>query len=917
MAVSPKRLMPIKGNATMKATGSVLIVVLGLLAILAVVGITFVTMSSIDRSTAANFALQTQFGLAADGAVEFACHSLVQDLWVVKKDTRDYYKSLLMCTIPSAPGPNNEPWDAPGTDTPSKDDDNWLASTATAGAVPRNLSFGGPPVTLYGLSFGGTALSMPADAPDNLGTGAKNGIWLPELAFPYEGGLIRTSITIQDHASLINLNAHGNKGVANSWPLADLVGWGYFISDVNPAFDGKIDPAQLLIGNTNRPGRWGPSKRAPGNPNSGVIFFENPAAAFNMDGTPIIDKSKGDCPLNLDEEFDLRRIPKTGDPAFPTRIAGPLNPIIPILSGPPAANSKLRLAYTTVGWTSEIRGDWNSSSHLLASQGNALEGNWSARKADLNFDKPEAIYNALYYGFACLSGSSWGAQFAVNVVGFRDGSPGCGIKGYALGSIANTTAVAASRQPILSKVSAQMDGGPVNGQQPWKVTVQIISPWGNDNALQADNVGLTTQGMRCEVNGNATNEPIPNTMQAFQPLVLTATGIMGGVGLPLTDALKTLTIRYQPANFGSVIPLDQLEPDDIVMLSNNLSGIFRPIFTETESRGASDPSPTTVLYVGPWEAGAGDINTFAKSVKSKTSGIPIRFPRAVPQGADGIGNSPSGPSNLPPRAPAALKPFKAIARLGDIDQILCPITGKGPADFWPWVPRVAKSAANVAAEAQVKFNWDDPNPAGGVGGAYSRLNAANLLAVGGPWKDNIDNDGDGTKDTDDKGTYDPTNALGDLGRFAGPELRVAGKVNLNSATSATLLAMESGLGLPQGCLSSLPAANPRKVFKSTAEARSYMNLTLTDNPNARSPLEQRDEAFNRISNIASVRSDTYSIYGTVQYGTIETATKTFRVHRERRFWALVDRSPSLAYSPTDPTKGYFIHPRIMNFQWMN
>ena len=894
----------------MRQPGSILIVVLGLLAILAVVGITFVTMSSIDRNTAANFALQTQFDLAADGTVEFVCHALTQDLWELKNRT---YTTMLMSGIN-----NNEPWDAPGTDDP------WLADTvepATAGSTPKNLSFGGRAFTLYTLPFRGMATSMPADAPDNLGTGlanAKNGIWIPELAFPYESGLIRVSITIQDHASLINLNAHGNSGADTQyWPLADLVGWGYFISDVNPGFDPE-HMGYLLTGVGTQPGRWSKpnGKRAPGNPNVGEILFENPGAAvpWNWNGDPAIHATEGDYPLNLDEEFDLRRIPRSGDPTFSTRI----QKIIPSLVGDP----NRRLAYTTVGWTSEARGD-PVDAHLAAKQGNPTEGDWSARKGDLNFDDPKAIYSALYYGRTCPIGTSWGAQFAANVIGFRDGTTatGCGIKGYDLGSMVGTTkVVSASRQPILSKVSALSSSNSSGGFN-WTVTVQVVSPWDRDTALQTTAAGLTTTNMKVQVNGadiGTLTNPMP--AMAASPQTYTSASISGGASQLLADAVNSVTIIYRPANFDTDIILDQLENADIALLAASpQGGIYRPIFTEPESRGTNDLSPTTVLYVGPWAAGAGNINTFAMSTKDKTSGIPIRFPRSV----DGLS------SNLPPRAPAAGSPFKAIARLGDIDQILCPPSDKGPADFWPWVPRVAKAAANANAltadtEANYKFNWasttDNPTPAPG-GSNVSRLNAANVLAIGGPWQDKIDNDGDYKKDADDAGTGNTTT---DSGRFAGPELRVAGKVNLNTATTLTFQAMESGLRLPQGCLSSLAAASTRKVFKSTAEVRSTlptMPYDQTTNPNARGPLEQRDEAFNRISNIASVRSDTYSIYGTVQYLDVarmraagRTTATAQDILRQRRFWALVDRSPSLAYLPTYNT---FIHPRILNFQWMN
>ncbi|HUU82794.1 MAG TPA: hypothetical protein VM243_04740 [Phycisphaerae bacterium] len=915
----------------MRQPGSILIVVLGLLAILAVVGITFVTMSSIDRSTAANFALQTQFDLAADGAVEFACHALVQDLWELSPSNRDY-TTMLMSGLN-----NNEVWDAPGVNNATGANDLWLADTvepAAAGLTPKNLSFGRRVTSaFYSIPFGGLFTSMPIDAPDNLGTGltnARNGIWLPELAFPYEGGLIRTSITIQDHASLINLNAHGNRGAdANYWRYADMVGRGYFISDVAPPFNpdymGYLLNGCNLPSGAKQPGRWSKpeGQQAPGNPNVGEIIFENPAAALLKDGvTPRTAGLEGDYPFTLDEEFDLRRITDSVL-KFPTRISGGSNPIIPGL-----ADSKLRLAYTTVGWTSEARGDGLSAGHLTAMQGNSTEGVWSARKADLNFDNPKAIYSALYFGRTCpINGeTAWGGQFAANVAGFRDGTTGCGIKGYDLGT--EPKAAAASRQPILSKVV--VDSGPTPSESPptanstysWVLKVQVIAPWLNDTAMQDDTAGLTTDGMAVEFNpvadSGATADPVnlPANSKSFAPtpyhVHVCTINITKSKTNVLTGCLQSISLTYTPPGSGK-ITIDQIDNTaDAAAFILITSGIYRPIFTELESRGASDPSPVTVLYVGPWQAGLnGSIDSFTQEAnKSKTSGIPIRFPRSV----DGTS------SNLPPRAPAALKPFKAIARLGDIDQILCPNTdptvagNKGSGDFWPWVPRVAKATANnLTSEANEKFNWDDTVQPGGSN--VSRLNAANVLAVGGPWKDNLDNDGDGKMDTNDKGTGD---SAADLGRFAGPELRVAGKVNLNTATSATLQAMESGLRISGLSVLATPLPNKsRTVFKSTAETLnlSLLNLACTvPNPNARGPLEQRDEAFNRISNIASVRSDTYSIYGTVQYGTIDTAAKKFNVLRSRRFWALVDRSPSLAYPPTD---SHFIHPRILNFQWMN
>ena len=91
---------------------------------------------------------------------------------------------------------------------------------------------------------------------------------------------------------------------------------------------------------------------------------------------------------------------------------------------------------------------------------------------------------------------------------------------------------------------------------------------------------------------------------------------------------------------------------------------------------------------------------------------------------------------------------------------------------------------------------------------------------------------------------------------------------------------------------------------------------------AKSFLEKRDEPWCRISNIVNVRSDTFSVYGTVQFGMVTKvgAVNTFQVMRSRRFWALIDRSPVLAYSPkggVPPDPSMFGRPRVMTFQWLN
>jgi len=221
----------------MRSPGSVLIVVLGLLAILAVVGITFVTMSSIDQRAAANFALQSQFMLTADAAVDYVCHHLVQDLWYYDVENQCYAYSggggggaaggmdLLLTDQNNQAGrelARNEPFDYPSTMY-----DPWLSSPLEYSAsnglfVPANghFSYGEKGGTHYGLTSWGFPGTPPAERPNNLGwptnrqvrpytRGNGHGVWNPDLSSPFDVGLIRVSVTVLDHAGMINLNAHG------------------------------------------------------------------------------------------------------------------------------------------------------------------------------------------------------------------------------------------------------------------------------------------------------------------------------------------------------------------------------------------------------------------------------------------------------------------------------------------------------------------------------------------------------------------------------------------------------------------------------------------------------------------------------------------------------------------------------------
>jgi hypothetical protein len=569
---------------------------------------------------------------------------------------------------------------------------------------------------------------------------------------------------------------------------------------------------------------------------------------------------------------------------------------------------------------------------------------WSRHKFDLNgivsidnVDRTaEWFLRALTDG-RVMPTSSRAKQLAVNILAFRDRT--ASFKPISYDPLGGPPYyVGARRQPLFTKVSAKKtkigaDGAP----DEWTVTVKVYNPWTGDYANSTSiPAKIITIGQKVVWDVN-THSPIP-PFSATDPSANVGSSILANSSPPRKPGItnyvlkpsitapipiivpsgKTLSqelteIRLEVTVSGQTIVLDRIENAEIDKIDDGGKDVetflYRPIWVEEEWRGSdqTNQEPITVLYINDWKP------TDKKFDKTEEDGtatqtIPIRFPHSVDK---------TIPPPLPPRSKTG--PFLAFLRVGDLNQVLCPKEGDTE-PFWPWVPRVAKASANpgdpTQGEAALKFDWADESPYYDTG--YHRSNAANVLAVVCPWSDGIDNDGDGRTDSDtscsnpDQGSYDLAK-IENLGRFGGPELRVAGKINLNTATDETLTALAGGVGV--GTLTSavktLRAAGPIKSVALLLQDTSFRNSA--SDPAVKGWVEKRNLAFTRISNIATIRSDTFSIYGTVQY--IEpNPSGSSRLIKSRRFWALVDRSPCLAYNPTGSK---FIRPRILNFQWLN
>ena len=876
----------------MRQKGSMLVVVLGLLAILAVIGVTFLTLSSLERTTAASFAFQTQMMLAADGAIEYAVHEMVLDVW--EWEIYEVFKFRFTGKLLTGRQAGLDPVDGKTYgacetyDYFSAATDAWLSKPIISNATPNPISFSNLSASKFGIKFGSSA--PDTTWPDNLrfpveGAVNPNGIWIPDLATPFDQYLVRASVTVLDHGALVNLNAHGSKNF-EEWEYSDCIGKGYFISDVQP----QVDLTSILFGigtpDTTGwvPGCWGDDKK-PGNPKAGAVLIESPAAM----GTGL------DVPYTLDEEFELRNL-------WGTYFQSRLERFVPAMKADPDAYphaSSLyttRLKTTTVSWTAEVRGDSVAASHATMKDAAGADQGWSAAKADLNTASANAIYEALRDARAMPDDAAL-KQLAANIVGFRRR---VGADPYDLVTVGGTPFMPAIRQPFFTEIIAELtsidETDPKNVKRTYKVKVEVYNPWPGDDDIDADGK-LAIGGIRVSFDLDVGHQVLPDASVAFFQIgAWTAApdtclptierDIVCTGGKTLSQALDKIRLHYAPSWQGKDLNLDQItRVGGEVGLLEQQGRLQRKVYiAPDEHRGTRNNTPIRTVYVSDWQTGGTpNLGTATKDSSLAGTAVPIRFLNCVPEGASG----------LPVRA-ARPAPSKAFARLGELNQVLRFQPG-GATTWWaePWICTVTRTPPSQ--ENNVKFDWlkDINNVAADTGTAAAY--AANALSVGGPWNDGLDNDGDGNTD------------FADTGQFGGPEFRVAGKINLNTATPDTLNALALGVGAP-----GLSTAN--RPFKSPAQILTGAIMTGAG-------LEQRDLPFTLISNIATVRSDTFSIYGTVQIVDPSRAQKANAtidkpedIIRTRRFWALVDRSSSLAYPPDNAN---YIRPRILNFQWID
>ena len=161
------------------------------------------------------------------------------------------------------------------------------------------------------------------------------------------------------------------------------------------------------------------------------------------------------------------------------------------------------------------------------------------------------------------------------------------------------------------------------------------------------------------------------------------------------------------------------------------------------------------------------------------------------------------------------------------------------------------------------------------------------ITVTDPSMDGIDNDGDGKTDSDDTGSQ--------TGDFDGPEYRIPGLINVNTASVEVLASLPDGSG---GTLGDTTIAtlifNGNKPYSSIGD----LVVKVTDITDTGATKWDKEKPLRSISNLITTRSNVFTVYVTAQIMKEDLSEK----YAEKRILAIVDRS-------VDPIK-------IRYFRWI-
>lgn len=856
--------------------GTVLIVAIGLIAALAIIGATMINVARVDRMAAQSFRQSQEMELAKTSALEYLGQRLADDYWsqiktgpAVDEPTRSGSILALL-----RPGTNGHLQVVGNRDEPGL----YKTSTTAAGMAG----------SWYNLP-----LSAYLPEPGKSGSDGNVGDGVPfggnhELTIPISGNReIKVSVTVLDLCARYNLNIHGSSfsGPQGGQSADDD---GFLWSELTPFWtDGSgasaIHPSDNFPGfvtgagtTSGAMGRYGAAKT----PQTGdhMVHYFRPGTTNMIYGS--------------DELMELLNL--WGTPGT-TRLEKALPGTLAHNSEGSSAGKELyyKSFFTTYSAVSGAR------PHNRPFNNGVAEETFGQLyiQADLDRSSHDEILKAMS---AAVNNSMTEMELkliAANLESFRNKSH----KPRHVSAGGQST-YSVDAQPYLNEVYVELQNPEATEDEPkrYKVYVELANPYEFELKRSNSYTKLT-------IGSSSPKEiPLPESIPArgsnsWAAGVVVETGqdIVVPVGESATDYLAPVQL-YNTADNGTSIVIDRykeitLNPGQS-MQRKTLGGFRRDGSASVFFNGwAANES------VGP-ESCKNDEKIYEANAVGSSPARPIENRSRKSTELDPDENTKVGP--LPPEE-------LAFRRVGDIGRLLR-FGHDGPAVTNGKTATEKLAAVSASKDAYVDLTTEK----------YRKL--LSTLAVNHPYYDYYDNDGDSLQDSADNGK----------GRddILGPEIYRHGMINVKTAPPEVLrgmipavLAEEHGRN---GWMIARAIAKAAGSFDTPADmltisGQDHEGIFLNDNrddDNNGAPDDQAERTwlYGYMSNWATVRTDTFAVYGTIR-----VATKGGRVEGVRRFIAVLDRVPATAYPPivenvdgrSVPNSNY-LPVRVANFMWL-
>jgi hypothetical protein len=647
-----------------RCSGTTLVITLALLAALAIIGTTMISLARMDRFAARSYRLDTQMDLAADASLEWFGARWAEAYW---NRAVPYYPASGTATT-ATPLPYPSAWNSYdvvlpgcGTTVASRGDSTYDADSLVT-LLPNSSGTasitGGVRFSNNSPCYKLTPLVKNETAVTNVPTGASNCAWpipnpggemayvYPELRFPAgPNKTVEVSLTAVDLCGRLNLNFTGSSIPPMGGALTNTIcgSWhGASIQEVWPpaTIISTMGLQSITGGITNPGGRWGGTLKGP----ELIDGTMNPFAPGVYDG--LADKAPGvaspavhPLPFSLEDLSDLLNISgaqsTTGLGTFTSRLANTAGAGTPYLTST-AANGLNRTMVTTHSWTSAARRYYNAAGTIVpAVSPNETIGALCV-KADLNnapqADLERALLATRIFNTANPTDMTVMEQIVANIMDYRrDCNPSptgathtvvpAQYRGHPTAitpAIANITMQGnanihgVQRQPFVNEVYVNWKDA--NGTTPQGVTkanrfdvwIQLANPY--DQALN-----LNDEYTKLSIGGDGGNDLYATPYQTYCTGPLTAMpptiAKAPGPGLAAGAVVGTIITIDSRATWAVIqqhlqpIRLYNTDTNGNLVLVDRMVDSFNPSFTSSASLQPNTTSVQRPTYAGLSHAG--------------------------------------------------------------------------------------------------------------------------------------------------------------------------------------------------------------------------------------------------------------------------------------------------------------------------